>query len=109
MRKFRLRLIHLTRIKYLTRKRISYLLTLDTSLRLLYLKNPSEISTLLNITTKKANSIYQDLHSLELINQIKSDSSKNYIVTYFDPYYPEQLKSIDRKSTRLNSSHVSSS
>lgn len=94
MRKFRLRLIHLTRIKYLTRKRISYLLTLDTSLRLLYLKRSSEISTLLNITTKKANSIYQDLHSLKLINQIKSDSSKNYIITYFDPYYPEQLKSI---------------
>lgn len=94
MRKFRLRLIHLTRIKYLTRKRISYLLTLDNSLELIYVKKSSEISTLLNITSKKANFIYQNLHSLDLINQIKSDSVNSYIITYFDPHYPQQLKSI---------------
>ncbi len=94
MRKFRLRLIHLTRIKYLTRKRISYLLTLDQSLELIYLKKPSEISSLFNIPSKKATFIYQSLHSIDLINQIKADSLSCYIVTYFDPYFPNQLKNI---------------
>lgn len=94
MRKFRLRLIHLTRIKYLTRKRISYLLTLDKSLELIYFKTPSEISSLFNIPSKKATFIYQSLHSLDLINQIKADSLTCYIVTYFDPYFPNQLKTI---------------
>lgn len=94
MRKFRLRLIHLTRIKYLTRKRISHLLILDQSLELIYLKKPSEISSLFNISSKKATFIYKSLHSIDLINQIKADSLTCYIVTYFDPYFPNQLKNI---------------
>lgn len=94
MRKFRLRLIHLTRIKYLTRKRISYLLTLDSSLQIIYQKTPSEISSLLNITPAKAITIHNKLHSLTFINQIKKDALNCYIITYFDSYYPNQLKHI---------------
>lgn len=94
MRKFRLRLIHLTRIKYLTRRRISYLLTLDHSLQLIYTKKSSEITSLLNIPSKKATTIYKKLHSIDLINRIKADSLTCHIITYFDPYYPNQLKNI---------------
>lgn len=94
MRKFRIRLIHLSRIKYLTRKRLSYLLTLDESLKLLYLQKPSKIASILSISLNKANVIYQSLHSLTLIKQIKSESVDTYIITYFDPHYPTQLKTI---------------
>src|SRR5699024_862261 len=94
MRKFRLRLIHLTRIKYLTRKKISYLLTIDSSLQSIYQKSPSEISSLLNITSTKATIIHTKLHSLTFINQIKKDALNCFIITYFDPYYPNQLKQI---------------
>src|SRR5699024_12699841 len=82
------------RIKYLTRKRLSYLLTLDESLKLLYLQKPSKIASILNISLNKANVIYQSLHSLKLIKQIKSESVDTYIITYFDLHYPTQLKTI---------------
>lgn len=94
MRKFRLRLIHLTRINYLSRFKISYLLTLDESLELIYTKSPTEIAALLNISSKKASFIYYKLHSIDFINEIKADSQTCYIITYFDPYYPTQLKTI---------------
>src|SRR5699024_12562070 len=86
--------IHLSRIKYLTRKRLSYLLTLDESLKLLYLQKPSKIASILNISLNKANVIYQSIHSLKLIKQIKSESVDTYIITYFDPHYLTQLKTI---------------
>src|SRR5699024_11138246 len=64
------------------------------SLKLLYLQKPSKIASILNISLNKANVIYQSLHSLKLIKQIKSESVDTYIITYFDPHYPTQLKTI---------------
>src|SRR5699024_439921 len=75
-------------------KRLSYLLTLDESLKLLYLQKPSKIASILRISLNKANVIYQSLHSLKLIKQIKAESVDTYIITYFDPHYPTQLKTI---------------
>ncbi len=94
MPEVKMRLIHLSRCRGISRKRLHKIMDLDSSLKEIYHLSPQALATFLSIPTKTALSIYYDLRNRQLIQNVKEDAKKYGIVTLLDQHYPIQLKTI---------------
>lgn len=88
------RIIHLNRCRGITRRTISRILTLDPALSTIYRMSASQLSQTFNIPYKHGSSIYQDLHSHKLQQEVKNDIASCTILTIVDEFYPIMLKTI---------------
>lgn len=88
------RIIHLHRCRYMTRRRIKYLFSLDSTLKHIYTYTPLKLKELLKISIEKSTILHQDLHNTQLISQVKQDYNTFTILTIIDKEYPAMLKPI---------------
>ncbi len=94
MKKFRFKLIHLSRTKYMSRSRIKALILQYPRLENLYELTLDDFKRSLGVSSQEAKSIHQDLRNDKLIYQIYEESKKYHILTFLDPLYPSGLKTI---------------
>ncbi|WP_085992401.1 DNA-processing protein DprA [Oceanobacillus senegalensis] len=94
MQKTRLRLIHISRCRGITRNVIRRFLQMDPSLTEIYKLSSLEISYKYLIPQKNASLFYSDLHNLSVRKRLKKDISDFPIITIVDDYYPPVLNTI---------------
>lgn len=94
MKKFRFKLIHLSRTQHMSRLRMKRLLLQDPKLTHLYELTVTELKQSIGVTSQEAKKIYQDLRNDKLVYKIYEESKKYHILTYIDPLYPSGLKEI---------------
>ncbi|WP_156289052.1 DNA-processing protein DprA [Oceanobacillus salinisoli] len=94
MEKIRLRLIHLTRCRGVTRRVIRKFLLFDSTLTKIYELSPLEISKTFSIPLKNASLFHSDLHNLSVRQRLKRDLSMYQNVTIVDDNYPPVLNTI---------------
>lgn len=97
LKKIRLRLIHITRCRGITRTIIWKLLKYDSSLTSIYRLSPSEISKFFSIPETNATLFHQDLHNSHLLSVLKRDLSTYHVITIVDEHYPSMLNTIKDK------------
>lgn len=93
----RLRLIHISRCRGISRKNIWKLLKYDSSLINIYRFSPLEISKFLSIPEANARLFYHDLHDGHLLSVLKSDLSTYHVITIVDEHYPSMINTIKDK------------
>ncbi|WP_068672406.1 DNA-processing protein DprA [Oceanobacillus sp. Castelsardo] len=90
----RLRLIHISRCRGITRRIIRRLLQIDSTLSGVYKLTPHEISKHLQIPFKNATLFYQDLHQNRMKKQLIKDLRLYKTITIVDENYPAMLNTI---------------
>lgn len=91
----RLRLIHITRCRGLSRKLIRNLLKLDPSLEKIYTLSPQQIAKFLVFPLEKAILFHTDLHDIRLKHKLIVDLNRYQIITIVDENYPTMLNTIN--------------
>lgn len=94
MNNVRLRLIHISRCRGLTRRIIRRLLHIDSTLTGVYQLTPHDISKNLQIPLKNATLFYYDLHHNIVKRQLIEDLRLYQIITVVDEDYPAMLNTI---------------
>lgn len=94
MASLRNRIIHLNRCRGITRRTISRILTLDSTLSTIYNLSSTHIGQQFAIPYKHAISLHRDLHSHKLQQEIINDIASYTILTIVDDLYPGALKTI---------------
>src|SRR5690625_3771701 len=90
----RKRLIHLSRIPYMSRRMIFKLLKKDPSLQKIYSMTSTQLSYLFSISEEKALNIQQQIHNEDIEQLIKKDEEMCQIITLFDDDYPHHMKNL---------------
>jgi DNA processing protein len=90
----RLRLIHISRCRGLTRRIIRRLLHIDSTLTGVYQLTPHDISKNLQIPLKNATLFYHDLHHNIVKRHLIEDLRLYQIITVVDEDYPAMLNTI---------------
>ncbi|RKQ37472.1 DNA-processing protein DprA [Oceanobacillus halophilus] len=94
MERVRIRLMHLTRCRGITRRMIQKILVFDSSLTKIYQLSPSDISKIYTLPLKNASLFHSDLHNVSVRKKLKQDLNKYKIVTIVDGNYPRVLNTI---------------
>ncbi|WP_145523431.1 DNA-processing protein DprA [Virgibacillus sp. SK37] len=94
MNNVRLRLIHISRCRGITRRIIRRLLHIDSTLSGVYQLTPHDISKQLRIPLKNATLFYHDLHQNIVRKQLIEDLRLYNIITIVDENYPAMLNTI---------------
>ncbi|MFD1414609.1 DNA-processing protein DprA [Oceanobacillus jeddahense] len=90
----RLDFIHLSRCRYASRSFIRKWIRIDPELKMIYQITSQELSQIIRIPQKKAQTLLQDLHNPQLKKKILDESRDFHIITIVDEYYPLMLNTI---------------
>ncbi|MFS0751859.1 DNA-processing protein DprA [Oceanobacillus sp. 1P07AA] len=88
------KIVHLSRCRSITRQLLRNILQHDPSLNKTYQSSANQLSGWLNISLKKAEYFYSDLHNVALQKQVIKDMQLYQTVTIVDEYYPPMLNTI---------------
>lgn len=90
----RYRLMHIHRIKGMTRKIIRDFLRTDPTLESIYNSAPALLSNKYFLPENKANNLYYGLRDSRLIDRLKQDLKRYHVITIVDEAYPPMLRTI---------------
>lgn len=88
------RLIHIHRLRGITRRMIRQMFQFDPSLQGIYSLSQKQLMNLFSISSDKAVNILRDLHDQSILHTIKQDLNSYSILTIVDENYPYVLKPI---------------
>lgn len=94
MNEQRTRIIHLSRLRGMSRPLLKRFFRFDPTLKHLYLLSPAELSHLFSIPMHRAELIHRDLHDPLSLSLLKRDEQRFSVITIVDEHYPGVLKKI---------------